>query len=252
MKHFTLKIVFAFALCVTVISCAKDGTVNESAMANSGTGQGGSLAKFTIVGNYLYTVTNHYLYSYNISNPANTVMVHRSDMNFDIETIYPFGNKLFIGTATGLLIYSIEDPAIPVKVGEASHARSCDPVVANDSIAFVTLKGSTFCGPAISGLYVHDIRNIFAPQLIKTVEITTPEGLGLRGSTLYICCNDAGLKVFNVANPSNPIEIRTITGAYFTDVIPYGDILICYVKTGIMLFDISNPISPVEIKFIAN
>jgi hypothetical protein len=151
-----------------------------------------------------------------------------------------------------LYIYSIDTPSVPSKISEARHARSCDPVVANDSVAFVTLKGNSNCGPAESGLYVHDIKNIFQPVLIKTVSLPNPEGLGLKGSTLYICCNNDGLKVFNVTQPANPVEIRTLTGAYFKDVIPYGNLLICYVSTGIMLYDITNPTNPAFLKLIAN
>jgi hypothetical protein len=146
----------------------------------------------------------------------------------------------------------VSDPSNPQQVGEARHARSCDPVVANDSMAFVTLKGSTRCGPAVSGLYVHDIRNIFNPTLIKTVPMPDPEGLGLDGSTLYVCCGSEGLKVLNVTDPSNPTQIRTVTGAYFKDVIPYGNLLICYVSTGIMLYDISDATNPVAVKLIEN
>jgi len=44
---------FAFLILVLVISsCSKDGT--EKANATSSTGKGGSLSKFTIVGNFLY------------------------------------------------------------------------------------------------------------------------------------------------------------------------------------------------------
>ena len=232
-------------------SCSKESGRADSAINNS-TGQGGSLSKFTIVGNFLYAVDNHFLYTYDISNPANPTRTSTSDINFDVETLYPFNNKLFIGTRTGLYIYSIDVPASPVKLGEASHARSCDPVVANDSIAFVTLKGNSFCGPAVSGLYVHDIRNIFQPLLLKVVELPNPEGLGLNGNVLYVCCNNDGLKVMDVSAPNNPVLITTITGEYFKDVIPFGDILICYVTTGIMLYDISDPTNPVAVKLIQN
>jgi hypothetical protein len=87
---------------------------------------------------------------------------------------------------------------------------------------------------------------------MSTIEMPDPEGLGLSGSALYICCNSAGLKVFDVSMPANPTQVRTITGADFKDVIPYGNLLICYVTTGIMLYDISNPFDPVMVKLIQN
>ncbi len=249
MKRSFYQILFLLSICFVGWSCSKDGTANA---ASATTGKAGSLSKFTIVGNFLYAVDSRLLYTYDISNPVNPVKTNTAPINFNVETIFPFKNRLFIGTTSGMFIYSIDTPAVPSKLGQALHVRSCDPVVANDSIAFVTLKGNTWCGPAVSGLYVHDIKNVFQPVLIKTLPISSPEGLGLEGSVLYICCNNDGLKVFNVANPANPVEIRTITGGYFKDVIPYGNLLICYVSTGISLYDISNPTNPVFIKLIAN
>ncbi len=251
MKHSRYISLLMVVLSCFLSSCSKDGAGDNSAAASS-TGTGGSLARFTIVGNYLYGVDSHFLYTYDISNPANPVRTNSSELNFDIETIYPFNNHLFIGTRTGMYIYSINDPAAPVKLSEAQHARSCDPVVANDSIAFVTLKGSSDCGPAESGLYIHDIRNIFQPVLIKKLLMDNPQGLGLGGSTLYVCCNNDGLKVIDVSQPASPTIIRTITGAYFKDVIAYNNLLICYVSSGLRLYDITVPTNPLLLKDIPN
>ena len=249
MKFLFNKIIAIIITSLLFISCSKDS--NNSA-ATADTGKGGSLSKFTIAGNYLYAVDNTYLYSFDISNANDPVLRSTSPVSFNIETIYAYNNRLFIGTTTGLYIYSIDNPSAPAKLGEAQHARSCDPVIANDSIAFVTLKGNSNCGPAESGLYIHDIKDILHPTLIKKLPLSNPEGLGLQGSTLYVCCNNDGLKLFNVSNPLYPGEIRTLTGADFKDVIPYGNLLICYVSTGIMLYDIADPTNPHLLTLIAN
>ncbi len=181
-KYFLSFIVIAF-----IFSCTKENLDANVNSATSDIGKGGSLTRFTIVGNYLYAVDNHYLHTYNIADPNHPIKTNTSSLNFDIETIYPFKNRLFIGSKTGLYIYSIDTASAPSKIGEAKHGRSCDPVVANDSIAYVTLKGNTFCGPAEDGLYVHDIKNLFQPVLETTIKINTPEGLGLQDTTLYVC-----------------------------------------------------------------
>ncbi|MES2645998.1 MAG: hypothetical protein V4717_03910 [Bacteroidota bacterium] len=230
-------------------SCTKEGV---SANNNAGTGKGGSLTRFTIAGDYLYAVDNHYLYAYSLTNPMKPAKVYTSPLNFDIETIYPFDKYLFLGTRTGLLIYSIDTASAPRLIGQASHARSCDPVVANDSVAFVTLKGNGNCGPAVSGLYVYDIKTIGTPMLQETVELHEPVGLGLQDSVLYVCCGDAGLKVFNVKSPYSPKLITTKKDALYVDVIPYNGILICFARAGILLYDIANPAIPILVKEIAN
>ncbi len=249
MLYFVNKIFILSLVCFLGWSCSKEGASNSAA---STSGKAGSLSKFTIVNNYLYAVDNSNLYSYDITNPTNPIKKGTTFLGFGVETIYPYNNKLFIGTTTGLFIYSIDTPSMPSKLAEARHARSCDPVVANDTIAFVTLKGNTACGPAESGLYVHNIKNVTQPILIKTLPIGSPEGLALEGATLYICCNNDGLKVYDVANPANPILKQTVTGVYFKDVIVYNNLLISYVSTGVALYDITNPINPILLKLIAN
>jgi hypothetical protein len=250
---FPFKYFLSFIIIVLSFSCTKEAaTSTPSGLASNDVGKGGSLAKFTIVGSYLYAVDNHYLYTYNITDPKKPVKTNTSALNFDMETIYPFKDKLFIGSRTGLYIYSIDSPAVPSKIGEAKHGRSCDPVVANDSIAYVTLKGNAMCGPAEDGLYVYDIKSIFQPILKTTLKIKSPDGLGLQDSILYVCCNADGLRIYNVIDPSKPIEKKVLRDAYYKDVITYGNLLICYVTTGILLYDISNPINPVSLKLIAN
>lgn len=247
-KLITFTVILVIATCVGFVSCTKEGALASNASA----GKGGSLTRFTITGNYLYAVDNHYLYAYSLINPTKPEKVYTSPLNFDIETIYPYNNYLFLGTKTGLYIYSIDTASKPRLIGEAKHARSCDPVVANDSVAFVTLKGSNNCGPAISGLYIHDIKNITQPILKKTVELPNPVGLGLQDSVLYVCCGNAGLKVFNVNKPYSPGLISTQSDGVYIDVIPYNGTLICFVEDGIILYDITNPAIPLMVKKITN
>ncbi len=246
------SIIFVAILIISVGIILNSCTKESAAGANVSSGKGGSLTRFTIADNYLYAVDNHFLYAYSLINPSKPEKVFTSPLNYDIETIYPFNKYLFLGTKTGLYIYSIDTASAPRLIGEAKHARSCDPVVANDSVAFVTLKNNGGCGPAVSGLYIHDIKNINQPVLKKMLELPDPVGLGLQDSILYVCCGSTGLKVFNVNDPYLPNLIATKTDGVFADVIPYNEILICFVQDGIILYDISNPASPLLIKKIVN
>jgi hypothetical protein len=69
--------------------------------------------------------------------------------------------------------------------------------------------------------------------LIKTVEMPTPHGLGLKDSLLYICQQENGLSIYNVKDPAKPVLRSTISNEYFNDVIIYDDLLICYVQSGV-------------------
>lgn len=73
---------------IALVSCEKAA---DSASASTTTGKGGSLTRFTIAGNYLYAVDNHFLHTINISDPAHPVKTGESDLKLDMETIYNYG-----------------------------------------------------------------------------------------------------------------------------------------------------------------
>src|SRR5687767_14036838 len=129
------KIFSILSITVLVLAaCNKDSAMGGG--ATSSTGKGGSLARFTIAGNYLYLADWSSLKLFDISIPQQPVQKPTVNVGFGIETIFPYKDKLFIGAMQGMYIYSIANPATPVKQASVQHLRSCDPVVANDSIAY--------------------------------------------------------------------------------------------------------------------
>ena len=238
-------------LSVCVFSCSKDGnTVGSPDNGNVGTG--GSLAKFVIVGNYLYIANSGDIRVYDIS--KNGVPEEKSTVytGWGIETIFTYNNNLFLGSSTGMFIYSLADPANPTFIGQAQHFRSCDPVVANDSFAFVTLRGGTSCGPVTDGLYTYNILDLTNPVLISSLEMSTPSGLALNRNLVYVCRKTNGLSIVNVSDVAKPTILKTMEDASFEDVIVYGDLLICYVSDGLRLYDISTADNPVFISTVNN
>jgi hypothetical protein len=232
-----LYFISLFIVAVVLTNCAKDGSADAAASA---TGKGGSLARFTVVNNHLYLADRSSIEVYDISNPGNPVFKSSINVTWNVETIFPFKNQLFIGSTDGMFIYSLANPDAPVKLGEARHLRSCDPVVANDTMAYVTLRGSGACGPAVSGLYTYDIRNPSTPIQKSLKELSNPYGLGLKDSVVFVCRGHEGLTAINVKDPVRPRDMYTITNGNYMDVIPYDDVLICYLTTGLVLYDMSN------------
>jgi hypothetical protein len=235
------------SICVSlfiIAACNKESASDAS--ANS-TGTGGSLARFTIAGNYLYLADHSSIKVFDISNPAAPVEHPPVPVAFNVETIFPYKDKLFIGSTTGMFIYSITNPAAPSKLGSAQHMRSCDPVVANDSVSFSTLQGGSACGPAESGLYIYDIKNITTPVLKKLLPLCTPYGLGLKDSVLFVCRGPNGLTAIKVKDPFKPAVMYTKTDGNYMDVIPYDNLLICYVKTGLIVYDATDPKNIVKV-----
>jgi hypothetical protein len=203
-------------------------------------GIGGSMARFTIVNDYLYAVSNSDLYSVTINNPANPVQTATINLGWGIETIYPFQNNLFIGSMTGMFIYSLSDPARPIELGRFNHARSCDPVIADGNYAYVTLRSGTNCNTNTNQLDVIDITNLSAPALKKTTGMTNPHGLSKDGNVLFICDGKAGLRIYNASVPEALQPIKHIQGIETFDVIARNGKAIVVAKDGLYQFDYTN------------
>lgn len=234
-----LNIPLFLSLVFLITSCSKDGSSTDL-KSSGGTGTGGSLARFTIAANHLYIADYTTLRVYDLADPDNPVKKATVNIGFVVETIFPYQDKLFIGSTTGMFIYSISDPSTPVKLGVAQHVRSCDPVVANGTTAYVTLRGGTPCGTAEDGLYIYDLSNVLSPVLKSLFRISTPGGLGIKDSVVFVCRGNSGMTLVNVKNPAVPQLMYTVNDGNYFDVIPYGNLLICYVATGLFIYDISN------------
>ena len=241
MKHNLLLLLF---ISILFSRCEKN---SASVSKISTTGAGGSLARFAIAGNYLYTVDDQKLKVYDITDAANPVAGKVLDLGFGIETIYPFKDKLFIGSTSQVYIFSIADPANPQKLATAISPevlRRCDPVVAKDTVAFATLRTNGPCGGTQSILAVFDIKDITNPIQRAAYPVGEPYGLGYSDSILYVCDKMQGLIVMNISNPYQPQFIKAINDGEYTDLIPYQNTLICWVSTGMILYDITDNSNP--------
>lgn len=232
-----------------LVLCGCDKAASESNFYNGGgTGQGGSLARFTIAGNYLYTVDQTDLKVFDITDAANPIFKRVIPVGFEIETIFPFKDRLFIGSTSVVHIFSLADPSNPQKLSEAISPevmRRCDPVVAKDTVAFATLRTNGPCGGVQSILAVYDIRNVARPVQRATYPLSEPYGLGYSDTVLYVCDNDRGLVVLDITKPFEPQFVKSLQDGSYIDVIPYGTTLICWVRNGMLLYDISDNKNPV-------
>lgn len=204
----------------------------------SATGQAGSMSRMVIVNDHLYSVSNSYLSVHDISQAADPVKQNGMYWGGDLETLFPFKDKLFIGSASGLLIADISNPVKPIMTGVFAHARACDPVVTDGEKAYVTLRSGNFCAGTIDQLDIVDVKNVNAPFLIKTYPMFNPHGLGLNGNFLYLCDGDDGLKVYDVtqSNAIRLVEQLKIDDAY--DVIIQDNRLLMVAGKGLYQYQI--------------
>ncbi|HEX7585587.1 MAG TPA: hypothetical protein VF373_12935, partial [Prolixibacteraceae bacterium] len=168
--------------------------------------------------------------------------------------IFITDDHLFLGTQSGMIVQSLELPEKPSQIGTFSHMTSCDPVVIKGDLAFVTLKGGTTCrGGTVNQLDVVRMSAGYSKfELLKSYPMYGPQGLGIDGDLLFVCDGDAGLKIYNAADPlainNNMIASFPLINAY--DVIPMNNYLFMIGDKGFMLYDYSNIQNIKQIGFI--
>jgi hypothetical protein len=214
--------------------------------SNSGAqsyGQGGSMARFTLMSSHLYTVDDYSLRVFDVKQKEDPKLLKTINLGWGIETIFPFQNKLFIGSNTGMHIYDAADPAAPKEMSVYQHITSCDPVVVNEQYAFVTLRSGVTCRLGVDELQVVDITDPYKPKLVKAYPMLNPHGLALAGDYLYLAEGKHGLKSFNVADvmaiDQNQLEFLKSMKA--VDIIPGPKSLIVIGQDGVCQFDYSTP-----------
>lgn len=205
-------------------------------------GIAGSMARFQIFNNYLYAINDRNITLFNITNTSDPVQGNTIQTTRVIETLFIYNEKLFIGSTTGMLVYSLLNPANPVFISEFNHITSCDPVVVQDDYAYVTLRSGSGCGNLKDQLNVISIKDVYNPYLVKDYELENPYGLGIDESTLFICDGDAGLKVYNIDDPMKIDEhlLKHFPDIHAYDVIPFNNILMLIGKTGLYQYDYSD------------
>ena len=206
----------------------------------SSTGEGGSLARFAIVGNYLYILSGSALQLIDITQPSEPLVWKKIEVGWDIETVFPYEDNLFIGGRNGMYIFDNTDPADPKRISEFLHLTSCDPVVVEGDTAYVTLRAGTNCGGRANLLEIIDISIIFDPKLLAEYTMREPYGLGVEGDSLFICDGAAGLKLYDVSDPHDLRLTDTYTGVYPQDVILTDKSVVVIGKDGLFQFSFQS------------
>ncbi|WP_303318496.1 hypothetical protein Q4Q34_04085 [Flavivirga abyssicola] len=203
----------------------QDGVLS-TATAESVTGQGGSLARFQIVNNYLYTVGNYQMTIFNIQNLSSPVLENTQNAGWNIETMFQADDYLYLGSTNGMYIYNIKNPSSPEYVSEFMHWEGCDPVVVDGNYAYLTLRGGNDCGQLESVLEVIDISDKTTPKLASRYELENPYGLGIKENTLFVCDGTSGLKLFDKEEPLDVKLTKTYNEIESKDVIPLENSLL--------------------------
>ena len=212
-------------------------------IAPGGPGIGGSMARFTIADNYLYTVNDWQMVVFDIADLDNPKKATTLELGWGIETIFPYKDKLFLGARSGMHIYDNSNPESPIYISTYEHMNVCDPVVVREDIAYVTLRSGTECEGFTNQLDVIDFSDVTNPQLKYSYPMKNPHGLGIDGNNLFITEGQWGLKVFDVSDISTIDEniLQHIKNIEAFDVIPLNNTLMVIGEDGFYQYDYQDP-----------
>jgi hypothetical protein len=240
--RFTNGLILGLLCIVSIVSCNE----GDPASADFQAGQGGSMTRFAFHDDFLYVLSSTSINVYDISNNSftqvNTVTVGRT-----METIFANDEFLYMGATDAMYIYSLTSPSSPEFVFRYQHITSCDPVVVQGDIAYVTMRSGTACNAGSNALEILDISDPYNPQLLANHPMDSPHGLGVSGDLLFLCEGASGLKLFRLLNNGEIelIEQRSDFEAY--DVIVRPNHAIVTGDDGIFQFTFDSDGSSLEL-----
>lgn len=220
-----------------------DRDISANSSISTSVVSGGSMARFTVADNYLYTIDGAEIKVFDVEQ-ALPALKNQVTLQWGIETLFPLAGTLFIGSNSGLIIYDISNPELPVYQSTFNHATACDPVVVQGTTAYVTLRDGNECLGFANQLDVVDVSNLNNPSLIKSYPMQNPHGLSVLDETLYLCEGAFGLKTFDIQNSNqisqNLLDHETGFFAYDVIVLPPGDHVMVVGQNGLYQFDASD------------
>lgn len=235
-----------------IFDVALENAAPTTAGGSDATGTGGSMARFTIVESFLYALHESYIQLVRIDDPVNPSLWSRVDVGWGIETIFPYGDNLFIGSNTGMFIYDNTDPENPTMLSSFAHVTSCDPVVAQGDYAYVTLRSGSFCGGGVDRLDILDITDLTDPVMIETYSMQGPYGLAIDGSTLFVADGVAGLKVYDASDPADIDLIAFETSNETYDIILIPPLAMVIGPDGLDQYDYSEVAATGELELLSH
>lgn len=232
-KRVFLFLVLAASLCV---SCDMEDGFLDSGSSSS---IAGSMARFVVKGDFLYIVGDDNLMAVNIEDSTHVSISSSQYIGPTIETIFSHDSLLFMGSTNGMYACSLKQPSKPSLLTIYHHITSYDPVVVRGNYAFVTLR-SGLSWNSVNELQVIDISQLDNPVKVATYPMSSPRGLAVTDSLLFVCDNNA-LVVMNALNPLNMNVLHRFTlSGTLNDVIANRGLLTLSYSGGLAQFTYTN------------
>ncbi len=224
-KVIYIGLLFAFMAC---------SDSDSGSLIFEGTGQGGSLTRFTIINEQLFVLDESSLRLYNIQEDGTFILHQELFIGTNLETISYNAEYIFIGSSSAVYFLEIGFGEQVNLLSSYQHITACDPVVGVDGIAYSTLRSSGCRFNNQEVLDVIDYSDVFDPKLIHSYPTVSPLGLAVNKDFLFVCEN-GGMTVYDRSNPRdlNRLDFINIPNDIPIDLIVNGSQIIIRSQEGI-------------------
>jgi hypothetical protein len=187
----------------------------------------GKYTTMKVSGDYIYAITDSELVTIDNSDKDMPQEIDRITLGGQLENLYLDETVIFIGSTTDLHILEIQNNGLVEKRSSTEHidfastpnVNPCDPAIANNDIAYVTLSSvqpdnQAPCGGSIiiNELKIYNVENLNAPVLVETIPLDSPQGLAIDGDFLFVTNLNTGTDVFSIDHQGNVTLVNHIEG----------------------------------------
>jgi hypothetical protein len=166
----------------------------------------------------------------------------------DIEGIYAY----LADDEQGLQIINIEDPYNPYIIGQWYNSNvlyvwSVDVI---DTLAFI---GGEYADPGPRNFFAVNVSDPANPFYIAGVGTPHPAmGISIEDTIAYVCAQWSGVRIINMADPTNLYEIGHVDGQVGSDVVACNNTLYSALYADLNIHDVSDPQTPLLLKHYTN
>ncbi|MBD3236602.1 MAG: hypothetical protein GF330_07850 [Candidatus Eisenbacteria bacterium] len=207
----------------------------------------GGVTDLVVRDGYAYVINSDRFQVLDVSIPNNPAHVSNLPLDTSLRDIVVSDGYAYLASRIdGLKVIDISDPENPFEAGTYTDVFA---------ITWQTkVAGShAYLAHSANGLTILDISDLSRPEhLASTGSLTETRDVAYQAGLVYTADGTGGLRIFDVAGPSQPLEIGTIGGFNGWRLLVDGDLvyLIDAVPNDyyfLRIFDVSDPTMPVEL-----
>lgn len=200
-----------------------------------------------VYGDYAYTTKGYDgIVVFNVSDPANPDSIGTFLQGRASAERIIISNDLAFAVGDSIRVFSLEDPAAPVRVDTATVRGDLR------DFGFEVQDDCLYLGSSMSFL-IYNISSPAAPQLIGSLDLPEMTGaymtdIAIAGEYAYVAYVAGGLRIIDISDLAEPAEVAMIEGDIYSVAVS-GTTLVASDDGVIRVLDVTNPLDPIQVGY---